>query len=57
MERTATVSTQWFFVKRNARREVMEKKTISLFAGILKECLTLSVVIMLGAVLTFLLGS
>ena len=57
MGQIAVVSSECFFVKRNVRRGIVDKKTASTFANILKDCLTLSVVIMTGAALTFLLGS
>ena len=53
MERIATVSTKCLFVKRSVR----DKKAASTVVDILKDCLTLSAVILIGAVLTVLLGS
>jgi hypothetical protein len=57
MERTAAVSAECLYVKRNVRREIIDKKAVSIFVNILKDCLTLSAVILIGAVLTVLLGS
>lgn len=56
MERIAAAATHCFYVDRDEQREIMEKKTISAFAGILKDFLVMSVVLMLGAALTLLFG-
>ena len=57
MERTAAVSAKCFYVKQNVRRKIKDKKVVSTFVSILKDCLTLSAVILIGATLTVLLGS
>jgi len=56
MERNAAISYECFFVDRNGRQEIMDKKAVATFLNILKDCLVMSVVIMIGAALTLLLG-
>lgn len=56
MERIAAVASECFFVNRNEQREVMGKKAVTTVLNILKDCLMLSVVIVIGAALTLLLG-
>ena len=57
MARIAAVSSECFFVNRNPRRGIlMDKKAASTFLNILKDCFMMSMVIMAGAALTFLLG-
>jgi hypothetical protein len=56
MERIAAVTSECFFVNRNGQREIMDKKAVTSFLNILKDCLMMSVVVMIGAALTLLLG-
>ena len=57
MERIATVAPECFFVNRNMRQVTMvDKKALTFFSNILKDCLVMSVVIMIGATLTLLFG-
>ena len=56
MERITAVASECFFENRNEQREIMESKVIIAFVSILKDCLMMSVIIMIGAALTLLLG-
>ena len=56
MERITAVASECFIVNRSQERGIMDKKAVTTFANILKDCLMMSVVIMIGAALTLLLG-
>ena len=57
MERIAAVASNVFLVNRNTRQEIVkDRKAVSTVADIMKDCLLMSVVVMIGAALTLLLG-
>lgn len=56
MERITTITSQCFFENRNEEQEVIDKKTAAAFSNILKDCIVMTVIVMIGAVLTLLLG-
>jgi hypothetical protein len=56
MERITAVASECFFVNQNGQRVIMDNKAVTTLINILKDCLMMSVVVMIGATLTLLLG-